>query len=165
MRIGIEFSGRKRKRMTSKLIVLDRDGLLINNSSDINSPFYYILQKDYVVIKDGVYQAMAYLQSLGVPVVMASKQRCIKKGLISRADVDSINSMLEEMLNFKFDQIYIEEADSLKTELFGQILNDYKLNPEDVLVIDDSIDEIMAAHVLGFKVIHTDQLVEAIKNV
>lgn len=132
-----------------KLLIIDRDGVITHGSSDPASPFYYILDRSELVLKPNVREAFSLLSALrrnvDLKVVMATRQRCISKGLISRVDVDEINWYLASRLGFTFDAIYVEEAAETKRDLFAAIQREYKLNPLDMAVIDDSDDERNAA--------------------
>lgn len=140
-----------------KLIIIDRDGVIVEEGLD------YLLDSKNIVIKPNVINAFEILKTKKIPVVMATKQRCISKGLISLYDVEKINKDIESMIGFKFSKIFIERKNSTKLNLFGAILNSYKLNPSDILLIDNNIDEIMAAKTLGFNTIHSDDLFSSIK--
>lgn len=145
-----------------KLIVLDRDGLINHNSSDQNSPYYYILHKDYVGLKDGVVEAFKRIKDLNIPVVLATKQLALSKGLMSMDELKEINATIEEMINFKFHRIYIEPKNKLKTNIFGNIIDDYKLHPGQILLIDDDEIQVTLGKVLGFKAVLSDNLLETI---
>lgn len=140
-----------------KCLILDRDNTLIHGSRDAESPFYYILKPSDIVIKPTVREAMSVLDVLqrsGLKVYMATKQRCISKGLITRQKVDDINRELERKLNFVFDGIYVEEEAADKRLLFASILRDSKVKPSAAFVIDDSPSEIDAARSVNIHSYH-----------
>jgi histidinol phosphatase-like enzyme len=136
-----------------KLVIIDRDGTITHGSSDPASPFYYILRPDDLIVKPTAYAAMGILATLrratGLKVVLATRQRCISKGLISRADVDLINEELQARLAFTFDGIYVEESADTKSNLFATILKDTSVRPQETLVIDNSWNDIEEAAKLG----------------
>jgi histidinol phosphatase-like enzyme len=130
-----------------KLIVLDRDGVLNLNSSWASSPFYYITEYRHLIVKPLVTEALQIVKSLGVPTVMATKQRCLGKGLVTIEKVNSINHYLERKVNFYFDRIYVEWTLENKVRLYEDIKRDYPfIKPKDVWVFDDSASERSIAH-------------------
>lgn len=149
-----------------KVLILDRDGLINYGSKNLSSPFYYICKYDNLVIKAGVYIAFDLLEVLrketGLKVVLATKQRCISKGLITRAEMDKINTQLEGEINFKFDGIYVEEKEDNKENIFNKIAKDLDIAPKDILVIDDSGVETDAAYRLGFQQEYSSDLYHSV---
>ncbi len=149
--------------MKYKLIVLDRDNLLNKNSSDVNSPLYYLTHKDSVALKDGVYNTIQNLKELNIPLVLATRQRGISRGLLSRADVDNINFHLELLLNVKFSSIYVEERSKTKLKIFSEILNDFEIPPHEILIVDDGEDHCTVGQVLGCATLCTENLADVLK--
>lgn len=135
------------------MIILDRDGLLNVNSKDINSPYYYILRKEDLLLKPKVKEAMEFFK--GKRVVLATRQKCISKGLVSEEQVKEINDYLCELLGFTFEKIYVQIEGDDKTETFQKIIDEYGT---DLLLIDDSEKECMAARKLGITAICTEDL-------
>ncbi len=136
-----------------KCLIIDRDGVCNHHSSDPASPFYYILRWEHLVLKPNVREAFELLSILkgqtGLKVYLATKQRCISKGLISRPQVDDINHCLQDMVSFRFDGVYVEESASDKRALYAAILKDSGVRPDEAYLIDDSMDEHNAAWGLG----------------
>jgi histidinol phosphatase-like enzyme len=132
-----------------KCLIIDRDGVCVHHSDDPSSPFYYILRPDYLVLKPNLVEEFTLLSAIrrhsGLKVYLATRQRCISKGLISRGEVDDINRVLEQMVGFSFDGIYVEESASDKRALFARILADSGVPASEVLVLDDSASECSAA--------------------
>lgn len=147
-----------------KLIVLDRDGVLNKNSNDKNSRFYYILNENDIELLEGAKEGIDILKQKNIPIVLATKQKCLSKGLISQDQLKLVNQKLQEQLGFKFDSIYIEPKEDLKTNIFKQIIQDYNVNPNDAILIDDSIEQCNAAKELGIQFICSTNLFEAVKN-
>jgi len=134
-----------------KLIVLDRDGVLNLNSSVVGSPFYYITEYRHLIVKPLVAEALQIVKALGVTTVMATKQRCLGKGLVTEAMVTSINHYLERKVNFYFDRFYVEWSLENKVRLYEDIARDYPfVKPSDVWVFDDTKREREVAETLGF---------------
>lgn len=147
--------------MKYKLIILDRDGLLLQNSTDSTSKFYYILKKEDCVLLPNVKEVMAKLQEYreqGLKVVLASKQRCIGKELITLDEVQEINRHIEELIDFKFDQVFLEIKSAQKLRLFGEILNTFNIHPNEILIVDDRVDNTVLASILGCRALHTENL-------
>lgn len=141
-----------------KCLIIDRDNCITHGSSDPDSPFYYILKHTDLILKPTVREAFAVLDTLqrsrGLKVYLATKQKCISKGLITRSKVDDINHELERKLGFVFDGIYVEEQFPDKRHLFGSILLHAKVNPSEAFIIDDSAAEIDAAHSVDINSYH-----------
>lgn len=148
--------------MIPRLLILDRDGLINHASSKPDNPFYYILNPSHLVLMPNVLSAFNILEVLrremGLMVVLATKQRCVSKGLLSEADLNSIHRKLENLINFQFNGIYIETEEKLKTSLYKKILLDAGVYPSETLAIDDSEDQCDAARALGIPAIHTTDL-------
>lgn len=151
--------------MIPKLLIIDRDGL-INYASKQDNGFYYILDIDHLIIKPGVFKAFQILKAINkdnrIKVVLATKQKCISKGLIDLKGVQAINRILETKLDFKFDKIYIEPEKDDKIDMFKQILSDFKMDPRDTLVIDDDGDNCYSANQLNTHTLCNNNLLDAI---
>lgn len=141
------------------MIILDRDGLLNVNSKDINSPYYYILRKEDLFLKPKVKEAMEFFRDKRV--VLATRQKCISKGLVSEEQVKEINDYLCELLGFTFEKIYVQIEGDDKTETFQKIIDEYGT---DLLLIDDSEKECMAARNLGITAICTEDLYTELRS-
>ena len=140
-------------KATMTMIILDRDGLLNVNSKDINSPYYYILRKEDLLLKPKVKEAMEFFRDKRV--VLATRQKCISKGLVSEEQVKEINDYLCELLGFTFEKIYVQIEGDDKTETFQKIIDEYGT---DLILIDDSEKECEAAKSLGIMARCTDDL-------
>lgn len=145
-----------------QLLILDRDGLIVHASNNPDSPFYYLTDYRDFVLKPNVVLAFRLLETLrresGMKVVLTTKQRCISKGIIHRAQIDEYHCRLERDLRFEFDRVYIEETEELKTGLFRQTLGDFDVVASEALVIDDSDSQCHAARSLGIPSIWTKDL-------
>lgn len=151
-------------KIKPKLLCLDRDGLINQNSSDKDSPHYYILKSADLILLPGVQEAFHYIKTWEIPVVLWTKQKCIKKGLATKEQIAQVNKHLETLLDFKFAGVYVD-VENLKLEALGAILSEYKHIPfEDILVIDDTIENLSLPEVLGIQVKHTTNLLEAINE-
>lgn len=140
-----------------RTIVLDRDGLLNVNSNDPLSPHYYILHKEDLILKPGVKDAIARLA--GRTVVLATRQRCIAKGLVTIEQVTEINEYLEQLLGFKFTEVFVQPDGEDKSDIFQAIVAKYGK----CVLIDDSEKECAAASLCGMEVICSAYLPHAVE--
>lgn len=149
-----------------KLIILDRDSTLNYSSSNPDSPLYYITRVENLVIKPGVAEAIALLRAHNLPLVMATKQRCIGKKLVSREQVDIINVRVNRVLNANFLKVYVEENAEDKVDLYDQIVANCKgsIRPEHMVLFDDSPSEVKVAQSLGIQAYDGSDLLSAVKT-
>lgn len=146
-----------------KLCVFDRDGTINLSSKDESSPFYYILDHEHLIIKPGVRQALQIIRALQIPSILATKQRCISKGLIGRERVATMNCRIERLCDFDFQQIYVEEAEQTKSNIYKKILNENpRINVDEIWLFDDSETERAIAARLGFTVFDGSNLYDAV---
>lgn len=137
-----------------KLIVLDRDGVINEDSAEyIKSP------EEYVPI-GGSLGAIARLKKAGYTVVVASNQSGIARGYFTLETLKSMHQKLQDLLkkiDAKIDDIFFcphgpdDGCDCRKprTGLFKQILAKYPAPAADVCVIGDSIGDIKMAVSVG----------------
>lgn len=149
-----------------KLIILDRDNTLNYSSSDPDSPLYYITRVEDLVIKNGVAEAVRLIQAHGIPIVLATKQRCIGKKIVGYEQVAIINTRLQRVLNLHLDGLYVEESAEDKSALYQQIIAKYKgsIRPEHMVLFDDSRREINVAQSLGIQAYDGSDLLSAVKT-
>lgn len=146
-----------------KAVILDRDGVLCLNSANPASPLYYVTRPEHLILKPRVLEAIQILRAHKVPIILATKQRCISKGLVTREQVNDINRALEEMLGIQFAHILVEEAAETKRDLFRRIWSRYHEIPVDQIhVFDDSPVERLVAAEIGFAVHDGTSLFEAV---
>lgn len=148
-----------------KLIILDRDGTLNFASPEDDHPLYYITRVENLVIKPGVQEAVNLIKACQIPMVLATKQRCISQYLVSLAQVDIIHARLERLLDIKFDNIYIEDEWVDKTSLYPKILKQYSIPVRDIVLFDDSVRERKVAADLGIGTYDGTNLLDAVKAV
>ena len=139
--------------MKPQVVVVDRDSTLNFSSSDESSPLYYITDLGQLILRPNVREAMAVVRAHGIPTVLATKQRCISKGLVSPEVVKLINVRLERLLDHTFDKILIETEAEDKWGLFQRIKQTYLgVNPAAIHLFDDSAKERQAGARAGFTV-------------
>lgn len=155
--------------MIPKLLLIDRDSVINHASCDPNSPLYYILSYDHMIIKPNVREACALLKilrkSFKFNIAMVTKQRCISKGIIPRDGVDSMNFTLQTDLHFCFDKMYVEEEAESKIGIIKQAMQDFQVSPEDTLLIDDSSGQCIDAAKLGCQTRESDDLYASVCRV
>jgi len=135
-----------------KLAIIDRDSTLCFASNDPSSPIYYILSPDALILKPGVREAVQLLRAHSIPMILATKQRCISKGLVTQEQVRAIHDHLESLLGIEFDGICVEESAEDKGAIYHAILSNYPVKPEEVALFDDSQPEIDIASRMGLRV-------------
>lgn len=148
-----------------KLCIIDRDSTLCYASHDPSSPLYYILSPDHLVLKPGVLEAVKLLRLHNIPMVLATKQRCVGRGLITRDQLFDINERLEKMLGVQFQAVYTEEIEDTKAGLYKEILERSGLAPNEVVLFDDSISERIIASSMGMNVCNGRNLLEGVQEV
>ena len=137
-----------------KLIVLDRDGVINEDSDD------YIKSPDEYVPIVGSLKAIADLNEAGYTVVVASNQSGISRGLFSMATLEAMHEKLNTLLaeqQGKIDKIYFcphspdGNCDCRKPKpgMLHEIIKDYDVTPSEVFLIGDSMKDIVAAHSAG----------------
>jgi histidinol phosphatase-like enzyme len=147
-----------------KVVIIDRDGTINLASSQEGSPFYYILNPDHIILKPGAKDALAIIAAHAVPFVyLATKQRCISKGLINHDGVAAVNRMTSDLLSFQFTATLVEPEAKTKASLYREILAHHSDIPhERFLLLDDSADEREAASALGMSVGDGSKLYEEV---
>lgn len=149
--------------MIPKLCIFDRDSTICVSSKDESSPFYYILDHEHLIVKPNVKEAFKIIKTLQIPSVLATKQRCVSKGLIGRERLATMNCRLERLCEFEFNQIYIEEMEETKLNLYRKILLDNsRIDPQNIWLFDDSEDERTIAARLGISVFDGANLYDAV---
>jgi histidinol phosphatase-like enzyme len=146
-----------------KLAIIDRDNTLCFASRDPSSPLYYILSPDHLILKPGVREAVQLLQAHSIPMILATKQRCISKGLVTQEQVRAIHDHLESLLGIEFDGICVEESAEDKGAIYHAILSNYPVKPAEVVLFDDSIQEVNIAASMGIRSYHSPDLLDRVK--
>ena len=136
--------------MKKKLIILDRDGVINEDSDDyIKSP------EEYVPVP-GSLEAITLLNKAGYTVVVASNQSGIARGYFNQDTLDKMHDKLSALLAKKggrIDRIYVcphgpdDNCDCRKPRpgLLKDILKDYPVDPRKVIVIGDSLKDLQVA--------------------
>lgn len=155
-----------------KLIILDRDGTLNYASSNSESPLYYVTKLEHVVIKPGVQEAIDLIKAHGIAIIVATRQRCISKGLAAREQVNLINARVIRLLDIDNAGVFVEERENDKGRLLKEIIDYYGkaytgrvVKPGDMVLFDDSPREIKVAQELGIAAYDGSDLLASVKQV
>ena len=84
-----------------RAVFFDRDGTLIPSRKG------YLLDPAKVRPFRGAGEALRALRFAGWKVFLWTNQRCVSKGLATKAQVRAVNRALEQALDFKFDEICV----------------------------------------------------------
>lgn len=144
-----------------RCLALDRDGLIIENSTNPESSLYYIRNISDVKLKDGTIEFFQKMKEIvpGFPIILQTRQRGLDKGLLTWDEFHEVNMYIQKLIGWRFTDIYCEPKAKTKLHIYGQILNDFsKFQPSEILIIDDSPEHIDIAQVLGMRGYCTDSL-------
>lgn len=130
-------------------VLFDRDGTLVHDVPYNGNP-------ERVYPMRGARGVLAVLRHLGVPVGVVSNQSGVGRGLIDAAQVQAVNSRIEELLG-PFDVWEIcphhpEDACACRKPKPGLILSASRrldVNPHHCVVIGDQGSDIEAARAVG----------------
>ncbi|OIN92053.1 MAG: D-glycero-beta-D-manno-heptose-1,7-bisphosphate 7-phosphatase [Comamonadaceae bacterium CG1_02_60_18] len=137
-----------------KLIILDRDGTINQDSAD------YIKSADEWVALPGALEAMARLNHAGWHIVIASNQSGLGRGLFEVSDLNAIHAKLHQQLaalGGRVDAVFYcphAPADACACRkpasgLFEQIADRYGMALTGVPAVGDSERDLVAAAALG----------------
>lgn len=137
---------------TPKVVIIDRDGTINLASGEDGSPFYYILKPEHIILKPGARDAAKIVEAFGVPCYLATKQRCISKGLIGIGAVREINDRTASLLGIGFRDMLVEPEAKTKVALYREIMLRHPDIPaSEFILFDDSESELEAAKKLGMQ--------------
>jgi D-glycero-D-manno-heptose 1,7-bisphosphate phosphatase len=139
-----------------KLIILDRDGVINEDSDD------YIKSPDEWIPIAGSLDAIARLNHAGYSVAIASNQSGIARGYFSLETLAAMNVKMNDMLSplgGKIDAMFFcphgpkDGCDCRKPRpgMLTEIGNRFQTSLADVLFIGDNINDIKAAQAAGAK--------------
>lgn len=138
----------------TKLIILDRDGVINYDSID------FIKSPDEWLPIPGSLEAIQKLNAAGYTVVVATNQSGLGRGLFNEATLNAIHTKMQmelAKLGGKIDKIFYcphkptDNCDCRKPKpgLMIQIAAHYQQNLNDVFVIGDTDRDIIAAQTVG----------------
>lgn len=138
----------------TKLIVLDRDGVINEDSDDyIKSP------EEYIPVP-GSLEAIVKLNQAGYTVVVATNQSGVARGYFTEQTLQKMHDKLTRLLSKaggKIEKIYVcphgpdDNCDCRKPKpgLLHQLLKDYPVDPTTVMFIGDSLKDLQVARAVG----------------
>lgn len=141
-----------------KAAFLDRDGVINRKAPDGQ----YVTRWEDFQLLPGVTEAIARLNRAGFCVVVVTNQRCVAKGLLSEADLESLHRRLTDHLasaGARIDAIYccpheLEPACSCRKPAPGMLLDAARSRDLDLAsswMIGDSVADILAGKSAGCK--------------
>lgn len=80
------------------LLVLDRDGVINENSRDPESNLYYILRPKDFLFKDGVLDAFKDMWGLDCDIVICTKQRCLSKEMVTLQELQQFHAFMNTQI-------------------------------------------------------------------
>lgn len=136
-----------------KLILLDRDGVInVDRKNSIRS-------QDEFVLLPGVIPAIKLLNEAAIPIAIVTNQAVVGRGELSVEELESIHESFTETLKKQgafVDKIYvctsIDPEDYCRKPnpgLLVQALNDFKIKPEEAILIGDDLRDLEAASAIN----------------
>ena len=136
-----------------KMIILDRDGVINEDTHYIKSP------KEWIPIP-GSLEAIAALNNAGYTVVVATNQSGIARGYFDEQALAAIHQTMTQALNAfgaKIDRLFYCphgpddgcNCRKPKPGLFQQIAQTYDISLKDAIAVGDSLRDIQAAQAVG----------------
>lgn len=141
-----------------KAIILDRDGVITNNSK-----YYYIWEKNQLQFIDGVFRNLKQLSEIGFKLFIVSNQGGISKGLYTKDDIlkfheDIKLAFAEQQVEItdvlfcphhpEIEKCFCRKPESLMLE---KLISRYDLNRTETYFIGDSDSDIIAAKKAGIQ--------------
>lgn len=137
----------------SRFLLLDRDGVLINNDC------YYVTTISQVQILDGVKEAVQKLWNHNYELCVVSNQGGISKGLYTIETVHNIHSYIQNLLGEGKIYWYVcphHDKDHCscrkpKPGLLQQAIKEHNLTASNIWMVGDSKIDIQAGKAVGCK--------------
>jgi len=148
-------------RRTKKLLILDRDGTLIQH-------VHHLIDPKLVKLQPGVINCLRQLKKLNFEFAIATNQSVISRGMATDEVVNEINEKVVKILtssDIKISAIQIcphSEEDSCdcrkpKTGMGKRIMSQLGYSSEETLMIGDQPSDIEFAYNLGAKSIYLNE--------
>lgn len=149
--------------MPYKAIIFDRDATLNKTTQILRAgqqagepPDGYVLAASELVLFEGVQTALALLRKSGITPFVFTQQNCIGKGLVSMAEVNDIHAHMNNLLTAaaRIEAFYVASSkDDPRAKpspvMIEEIMCDYGLAKEEVLVVGDSLRDYQSANAAG----------------
>ena len=144
--------------MNKKAIFLDRDGVLIDNSTH-----YYIWKSEQLSLVDGVAENLAMLLRKGFQLFVVSNQGGISRGLYVKDDIQKLHAGLIQTLRAsdveiteiafcphhpEIEKCLCRKPDSLMIE---KLMAKHRIRKEESYLIGDSLSDMEAAKKAGIQ--------------
>jgi len=100
------------------------------------------------------------MKAHGVPSILVTRQRCIVKELITKADLAAIHDHLQKAIDYRFLEVLVEPASFSKMALYEDVMKRYP--DRTVTLFDDSEDERQIAASHGIRVFDGTNLYQAV---
>lgn len=135
-------------------IALDRDGLLIKESSG------YITEEDEIELLPGVFEAFDLIPE--IPVYLVTKQRAISLGILTEERLSKLHDRLQSLLDFSFNEILVEPEKKLKTDCFNRLIE--IVGSSNILYLDNDPEQCRAASECGLTAVCTTELYKTLQK-
>ena len=142
--------------MNPKILFLDRDGVINKKRDD------YVKSWNEFQFLDGAKESLKIFSNFGYGIIIITNQSAINRKIITEEDLKSIHKKMVSELNkdgIKIEAIYFcphtpdENCNCRKpkTGLFEKALKEFKVSPQDCILIGDSITDMQAGNNFGIK--------------
>ena len=139
--------------MAVKALILDRDGTL--NKWQNKESHGYVLTPDEMELLPFVKEGLELAHANNILLFVFTQQRCVNKGLINTKTLNNIHTQMQNLLGVQapIEKIYYcphlaDEGCNCSKPKPGMILNileEYNLKPEEVIVMGDAIRDWQSA--------------------
>ncbi|MBY0501108.1 MAG: HAD family hydrolase [Alphaproteobacteria bacterium] len=136
-----------------KLALLDRDGVINVDRPDS------VKSKEEFSLLPGVITAIKLLNEASIPVAIVTNQAVVGRGILSPEGLKGIHDYLEDLLKAEgafLDRIYVcssaDPEDPRRKPNPGLLLDaltDFKVSPEEAIVVGDDLRDLQAAGAIG----------------
>jgi len=144
-------------------IFLDRDGVINEQIAE-----GYVTRWREFRFVPGIFEALAGLADLGVPVIVVSNQAAVEKGLVTRAELEQITRRFVGCLRRKgarIDAVYYcphvpgRRCSCRKPQpgLLGIAAREWRLDLGSSVLVGDSAVDVQAAHAAGCSALLIDR--------
>jgi D-glycero-D-manno-heptose 1,7-bisphosphate phosphatase len=153
------FLQNRQKRMKTKCVFLDRDGVLNKEPTD-----YYLYRPEEIQVPEGVIDGLRLLKAAGYLLIVITNQAGIAKGLYTREDVQKVHAGFQVLCGNLLDDLYfcphhpdystsslLRKPGSLMIE---KAMAKYNISPAISWMVGDRERDIEAGQKAGVKTIY-----------